>query len=217
MVNGASTGTALAAVAAWLALATVGGLSALGVAVPLPAAAACALLAGPVALAGLIEAVTSFWRGPAIVAFPPHEAVSCTTAEATFVRAAARLRGTMGGAGHLHPRRIAFPAVAWGAATIVGAEALVAPVHRFAGPWPLLLTITAACAAFLFPARPYFYRETTGGGAIVSPPPEALWLKARAAARAGSRAADPSTPAPTPTPTPEGLAVSRAPERDPVA
>ena len=120
VVNGASTGTALAAVAAWLALATVGGLSARGVAVPLPAAAACSLLAGPVALAGLIEAVTSFWRGPAIVPFARDEAVSCTTAEATFVRAAARLRGTMGGAGHLTPAASPSRPFAWAAPPIVG-------------------------------------------------------------------------------------------------
>ncbi len=183
MVAG-STLTALATVAAWLALAVVGVLRAADVEVSFAAAVACAVVAGPVALAATFRTIVSVWLGPRIVTFSREDAELCGLPDAEALRAAAQLRGTMGGAGHLHRARLVFPAVAWAAALVMGMQGIDASVVAGAGPWPLVVAAMAALAAWLFPSRPYWYREVTGGGVIVSPPETAALVAAR---RAGAR------------------------------
>lgn len=216
MQQGGGTTRELAALAAWLALALIGALRAAGLSVS-TTATLCVLVATPISFAAAVEAASSFWRGPAIVAFTRDEAIACSPPEAAYVRSVAMLRGTMGGAGYLHPRRLAFPAASWAAAAVAGAAVLSDGILAFVGPWPVAGALAAAFAAYVLPARPFFYRETTGGGLVVSPPRPAYGLKRRAeyaAARARGEAVEETpTPAPTPAPT-VGLTVSEAGQRD---
>lgn len=203
MVQGSSTMAVLAAGISWLALALVGVARATGGTVPRLAALAAAYVAAPVALAAAVQYAAAFWRGPNIVAFGLSDAVSCTPAEAAFIRSRAQLRGMMGGAGFLYPRRLALPVVAWLAAAVVGASVLSDRVDAVAGPWPVVLSTATALAAIVLPSRPFFYRDTTGGGAVLSPPSAAYRLKKRAelaGARSRGEAVEASTPAPTPAP-----------------
>ncbi len=185
------TVTVVATVAAWLALEAVAGLHAAGVAVPPDVAIACVVIAGPLALAAGVRNVLAVWRGPPVMAFT-GEAVRCGPADAQTIRASAQLQGTMGGAGHLRRARLVFPILAWGTAIVAGAEVAVPTALHLAGPWPLLLAALAAFGAWLFPSRPYWYREMTGGGVIVTPPEAAAFLTARApGGEAGEQAAEP--------------------------
>ncbi|HEX9309035.1 MAG TPA: hypothetical protein VF894_16190 [Anaeromyxobacter sp.] len=215
MLSG-STLTAIAAIAAWTALVVVGGLRVLGVEVSFAVAATCAALAGPVAITASIQSATGLWRGPDIETFSRTEAVACAPGgEAGAVRAGAQIRGTMGGAGYLYPRRLALPAIAWVAAAVAGAEGVVPAVLALAGPWPILAALTAGFAAFAFPSRPFYYREVTGGGVVVSPPPAAYRLAARARrAAAVERVAAVECAAP---PAPEPFAAEPRGEGGPAA
>jgi hypothetical protein len=186
--------TVLATKAAWLVLAVAGLVHALGEPLPRLAALACALVGVPVALVAAVHAAASWRRGPTILAFGLPESVPCCPADAAFVRAAAQLRGTMGGAGYLHPGRRVLPTVAWLAAAAVGLDALSPWFHGVVGPWPVLVAIGAALAAFAFPARRFFYRETTGGGVVVSPPSAAFQLMRRAARARGESFEAPGRP-----------------------
>ena len=175
-----STLTAVAAIFAWIALVAVGGLRALGAEVSLAVAAISAALAGPIAITASIQAVASIWRGPDIESFSRGECVLSGPGEADAVRAGAQLRGTMGGAGHLYRRRLALPAIAWLAAAVAGVEGIVPAALELLGGWPAATALIAAFAAFLLPSRPFYYREVTGGGVLVSPAPAAIRLAARA-------------------------------------
>lgn len=172
-----STVSAVAMAAAWVALEAVGALAAIGVRIPTGAAIACATVAAPLALAAAARTLSSAWLGPPIVAFSAADAVLCAPADAASVRAAAQLRGTMGGAGHLHRERLAFPVAAWLGALAAGLEGIAAP--SFVGAWPAALAACAALAAWLLPARPYWYREVMGGRVVVSPPAAATVLASR--------------------------------------
>lgn len=209
------TMTTLVAIASWCALTFVGVVRATGGTVPNLAVLACALVAAPVAIAGAVHAVASFWRGPTILAFGRADAVPCNPAEAAFVRATAQLRGTMGGAGYLYPRRLVLPALAWIAAAVVGLGGISNGLEDAMGPWPVVVTVTTAFAALMLPARAYYYRETTGGGALLSPPSAAYRLRTRAAIVAAIARGEPvSSPTPAPTPPPARLSVSSSGQRD---
>jgi hypothetical protein len=99
------------------------------------------------------------------VPLPSEDVAVCGPAEAELVRAAAQLRGTLGGAGHLHRVRLALPAAAWCAAA---AAALAGPEVLDVAPWTTLAGVLVT-AALLFPAKAFFYREATGGRVVVHP------------------------------------------------
>jgi hypothetical protein len=178
---------ALGGASVWLALAFVGLVHAAGGQLG-TVAAACVLVAAPLAFAGALRSAVSYWRGPDLVSFTRADAEGCSPAEAAFVRGIAQLRGTMGGAGFLYPRRLALPIISWVSAAAAGATTLNEVLDETVGAWPVAITLVTGFVAFLLPARPYFYRETTGGEVIVCPPPAAQRLKYRArreAERAG--------------------------------
>jgi hypothetical protein len=148
----------------WLALQA---LSAVRHATDLPAAgltAAGVVVAG-LALAAAVRTASWAWRGPPIGAFPKDDLVVCGPREADAVRAAARLRGTLGGAGHVYRARLALPVMAW---AFAAAASLAGPDVGDAGPWMALLGASAS-ASVIFPARSFFYREATGGGVVLHP------------------------------------------------
>lgn len=201
MVQGGTTTVAVAASLSWLALVFLGLVHAAGGELPRAVELLGALVAAPITLTAGIQAIAAVWRGPVIVPFSRPEAVPCTEGEAAFVRASAQLRGTMGGAGHLYRHRLVLPALAWLGAATVGAGGLSERLEHLACPWVLALALATAFLALLFPARPFFYRETSGGGALASPPSAAYRLKRRselAAARARGEEVETTTPPPTP-------------------
>jgi hypothetical protein len=211
---GGSTGMAVAGAAIWLALTLAGLARAAGADLPDLATIFCGAVAAPIALAAAAHSIACIWRGPTILPFRRDESVICTPDEAAYVRLASQLRGTMGGAGFLYPRRLILPAVAW---ILAAAEGAVV-VTRAAGglTWLVVAAVGTAAASFLLPARPYYYRETTGGGAILSPPSVAYRLMRRATianAIARGEPVDSTTPAPTPLPTP-ALTPGPATQRD---
>ena len=172
------SGTGLSAatrLAAWIVLIGVGfggGTSPRGLALVAVA------LAAPFAFFAFVGTIVSIWRGPPIVEFAPEEGVRCGEQASEPVRAYAQLRGTIGGAGHVHPVRLAFPAISWAAALVVGVRG-ISPALEAATPSPLTLAVAAAIGAWLFPSRPYWYREVMGGGAVVTPPEALAELTAR--------------------------------------
>jgi hypothetical protein len=207
---GSSTMTAVAAVVAWLAVVFVGLVHAAGGSVPQLAVLACAVVGAPIALAAAGHALGSMWRGPTIIAFGLADSTPCSADEASYVRQHAQLRGTMGGAGFLYPRRLVLVAMAWLAAAVLGLSGLSEPVCDTVGPWAVAASLTTAFAAFLLPARPYFYRDTTGGGAVLSPPSAAYRLMRRAEiAQALALGAPVESATPAPTPAPPALTPSR--------
>jgi hypothetical protein len=215
---GGSTMTAVAAVVAWLALVFVGLVHAAGGAIPQAALLASAVVAAPIALAAAGHSFAAMWRGPTIIPFGRADSISCSADEASYVRQQALLRGMMGGAGFLYPRRLLLVAAAWLAAAVIGLTGLSEPVCDTVGPWAVAASLTTAFVAFLFPARPYFYRDTTGGGAVLSPPSAAYRLKRRAEiAQAVMRGEPVESSTPAPTPAPPTLTPSRLGPREPGA
>jgi hypothetical protein len=210
VVQGGSTTTAVAASLSWLALVFVGLVHAAGGDPPRSVEIVGALVGAPIAIAGGVQALAAIWRGPTIVPFSRADAVPCSASEAAFVRARAQLRGLIGGAGHLHPPRLVLPALAWLAGGAIGVCALSPPLEAALGAWPVAISVVAALAAILFPSRAYFYRDTTGGGAILSPPSSAFRLKRRALA-AGALPLDGPAPTPAPTPAPAAAPAASAP------
>lgn len=183
MLRGGVTRFTAIAVGACGALVAFETAEAFGAHVPrtlvLLAASACAVLAATVAL----RHVAFIWRGPVIVAFRRPEGRLCDSREAEAVRSAAQLRGTMGGAGHLHPRRLAFSAVAWGAAS-AQCVALVVPDHRPTSFAPLAVLVLASGLAVIFPPDPFYYREAAGGCVVVFPVDACVRVLRAAGARA---------------------------------
>lgn len=160
------SGFGIVAGAAWLALQLIASVRSAGVAIPQPAVATASAIAAALAVAAAVRTASWAWRGPPLPPFPTEDVARCAPAEADAVRAAAQLRGTMGGAGHVHRARLAFPAVAW---ALAAASALAGPGPVDAAPWVAVMGGSAA-AAVLFPARAFFYREASGGRVVVHPP-----------------------------------------------
>jgi hypothetical protein len=137
------------------------------------AAGAAVALAAAFALA--CQNAVHAWRGPVLVDFRRDEAVLCGPAEAEVVRAAALLRGTMGGAGYVSRARIAFPAIAWVAAAFIAGSAIVDPTLGSVPAWPFAVLALFAGAAVVFPARPFYYREANEGFLLLHP--EDAWVR----------------------------------------
>jgi hypothetical protein len=119
--------------------------------------------------------VAFVWRGPDIISFRRRDAVLCDVAEAAAVRAAAQLRGTLGGAGHVYRFRLAFPALLWAAGAAHWAARLCGRTGRPAR-WPHAVAFPAADRTGRLPARSFWYREVTGGCVLVHPSPACLDL-----------------------------------------
>jgi hypothetical protein len=215
---GGSLGTVMAASVVWLVLTLAALVRAAGGSIPHSLELACAAVAAPVAIVAAGHTIAAYWRGPTIVSFAPVHSEVCTPDEAAYVRLASQLRGTMGGAGFLHPLRLFLPAVAWTAAAAEGVALAASGIHSTVFAALSLVGVGASAAAILFPARAYFYREATGGTAILSPPSVARRLKRRAAAAqerearlAGSGLRPPPHGLPTPAPGLQGAAAQREP------
>jgi hypothetical protein len=164
----------------WVALVSVAVLRTAGFAVSPAMQVASAAVAIPIVLAAALGAVVSVWRGPRVIAFERSDAVRLGPVESDAARASAQLRGTMGGAGYVYPARLVFPVVSWLGALGSGAEGLVPGAVETAGAWPPAIAASAALMAWLFPSRPYWYREVTGGGVLVTPVSAAALVSARA-------------------------------------
>ncbi len=163
-------GTSRLTVGAVVACATLAALCTLreaGVVIPSLTMSAVAAGALVLALAGAVRTIAAVWRGPELIHFQPADAVECDPAEASGIRAAAQLRGALGGAGHVHRARLVFPAAAWVAAAALGASPLVGFGVETVSASAVLLV--AGAATFAFPARPFWYRETRGGSLLVHP------------------------------------------------
>ncbi len=176
------------AMAALGAFGSLFALSAAGSPVAPPLVGASAAVALLLALAAAGRTLSSAWRGPSLVQFARDAAVECDPAESSEVRAAAQLRGTLGGAGHVHPRRLAFPAAAWFAAATLAGCALGCPEL---GPgWPATLLVVALVAVAAFPAIPFWYREAHGGIVLLYPRAAfaAVVRRSRSGADAGASA-----------------------------
>jgi hypothetical protein len=217
LLLGGSIWTVMAAAAIWLVLTLSVLVRAAGGSVPHGLEIVCGTIAAPVALAAAGHAIASLWRGPTILSFSRADSDTCTPDEAAYVRFVAQHRGTMGGAGFLHPGRVLLPAGAWIAAAAEGAALASIELEPWAFAAIALAGVGAAAATLLFPARPFFYREATGGTAIVSPPSVARDLKARAKAwRAALAGAETPTTPQTPVPL-VGLGAQGTGSRDPAA
>lgn len=144
---------------------------AVGADAPAAVALVVASVSAVVAATVAVRNVVFVWRGPVIRSFPRREAMLCDAREAQTIRAAAQLRGTMGGAGYLHPGRLVLSAAGWGAIS-VQSLALVSPQRTPATFLPLAVAVVAAGLVALFPASPFFYREA-GGGCVLAFPPDA--------------------------------------------
>jgi hypothetical protein len=177
--------------ASWLALVAITGLRLVGFAIPPAMQLACGAIAAPIVAAAAVATAFAISRGPRVIEFELGDAVVYKPGEARAIRDAAQLRGTMGGAGHVYPARLMFPFGAWIGAAVSGTEIVSAGVLEVAGPWPLALALCAAVAALLFPSRPFWYREVTGGGVLATPPAAAALVVARSLDEGGARAAEP--------------------------
>lgn len=159
------TGVGAVAGGAWVALQVLSTLREAGAGVPAPSLAAASVLAAVLAIAAAARTASWAWRGPRIVPLPLEDVAVCSPAEAEEVRAAAQLRGTLGGAGHVHRARLAFRVAGWGSAA---GAALAVPEALDVAPWVGLLCASLA-AAVLLPAKAFFYREATGGRVVIHP------------------------------------------------
>jgi hypothetical protein len=195
-----SSKTTAAAVVAWAAVALVLVAGAAGL--TLPARAVTLVWAAVLAasLAASVRTLLGAWRGPVISSFPRRDAVLCDPPGSEAIRMGAQLRGTMGGAGHVHPARLAFPAAAWAAAAAIAATVLRDASLGFAPPWPLGVLGAAAAAALLLPARPFFYREVTGGRVLVFPAAACTRLLENAAATRALETVEPRGASESPPP-----------------
>ncbi len=154
---------------AWIVLLALVGARAAGAPLPPGAVVAGAAIALATAVAVAFQTMTHAWRGPVVVDFRREEAVLCGPAEAEVVRAAALLRGTMGGAGYADRARLAFPAIASVAAAFGAGAAVADPALGSVPAWPFAVVALSVGAAALFPARPFYYREANGGSLLLHP------------------------------------------------
>lgn len=159
------TGIAAAAGGASIALQALSAAGQAGGDVPAPAFAAGAAATAALAIAASLQTAWFAWRGPRIESLPEDDLTVVGPPEAETIRAAAQLRGTLGGAGHVHRHRLALPFGAWASAA---GTALAGPDAYDAVLWVMLLGVFVA-AALAFPAKAFFYREATGGRVVVYP------------------------------------------------
>lgn len=146
----------------------VSALALAGVDVPGGVSAALAIVCAPVSLAVALRELLAIRRGPPLWSFPLRHAVVCRPEEASRVRAAAQIRGGLGGAGHLRPLRLILPAFAWIAAGAL--VAFTAGGSREAAALALAGLAASLAATLLLPARPFWYRERSDGAVLVFPP-----------------------------------------------
>lgn len=154
--------------AAWFVLAGLVAAYRVSATVTAQAVSAAAVAALGLAVVAAGRNAASVWRGPALRPFPHDDAVCCSPSQAAVVRAAAQLRGTLGGAGHVHPRRLALPAFGWLAAAAFALEAVFDPMDPAMLLWAGGALALWSAAAML-PARPFFYREAVGGRLVIHP------------------------------------------------
>lgn len=155
-------------VALWFVLLACEAARVVGIAVPRELLLLAGVAAAVAAATVSVRHVAFIWRGPIIVSFRRSEGMLCDAREAEVVRAAAQLRGTMGGAGHLHRWRLAISAAAWGAAS-VQAVLLLLPDRAPMRLLPLGFLLVASSLALLVPACPFYYREAAGGCVLAFP------------------------------------------------
>lgn len=158
----------IAAVVAFAAFVVLYALSETGTALLVSGMRGSAAIALPLAICIACRTIASVWRGPVLLRFSRTAAMACDGEAAASVRAAAQLRGSLGGAGHVHRVRLALPALAWISAAVVAGRALGQP--RAAPGWASLVLVVALCASLIFPARPFWYREARDGAVLVHPP-----------------------------------------------
>ncbi len=150
------------------ALAVVEGAAELGVPVPRTGIVALGTAAAVLAATVAVRNLAYVRRGPLILAFQRREGMLCDARESAAIRAAAQLRGTMGGAGHLSPHRLALSAAAWAAAALQ-ALMFVVPEHGPTTFLPLAWVVASGGLAVRFPAVPFYYREAAGGCVVAFP------------------------------------------------
>ncbi len=174
------------AVAALCALGAMIALGAAGRPVAPGFVHASAAIALPLALVAAFRTMASAWRGPVLVQFRREAAIECDPVESEEVRAAAQLRGTLGGAGHVHPCRLVFPVLGWMAAAAVAVWALREP--DLALRWPVSGLVLALVATVAFPSVPFWYREASGGVVLLHPRAAFEGLIRRSRSREGAAA-----------------------------
>lgn len=145
-----------------------------------------ALAALPIAIAMAIRTASAIWRGPALMHFPVEYAVLCRASDAADVRAAASLRGPLGGAGHVHRARLVVPAAAWLLAAVVLGFVAAGAAERPECRQALLWMGVAVAVRALFPPRAFWYREHRDGSVVLYPASvtEHVTLRARRLSKA---------------------------------
>jgi hypothetical protein len=160
--------------AVWCGFGALTLASAAGAAVPPGAISIAAFLAVAVSLGLAGRSVARIWRGPPLVGFPKEGAAPCDPVEAEAIRAAAQVRGTLGGAGHVKRARLLFPALAWAAAAAFAAG-FVDPGAE-ARLWALAVLVPFAVLSASLRASPFHYREAMEGWLVVYPGAARGWL-----------------------------------------
>ncbi len=140
---------------------------------------ALAVAAAPLAFALAVRSAVAIWRGPPLAPFPIDYAVLRHGAEAEAIRAAAQLRGALGGAGHAHPARLVLALAAW---ALAGTAALCVAAGAVSGQGCtdlMVLLGVAVAVRIAFPPRPFWYRERQDGSVVLYPPSVAPHVCAR--------------------------------------
>jgi hypothetical protein len=163
------TRLAAAAVGSWIVLGALVAARAAGAAIPREVVTAGALAAVVSSAAAACATAARAWRGPMVVDFPPEVAAMCEPPAAEVVRTAALLRGSLGGAGYVHRKRLAFPALAWALATAIAALVARDPGLGAIPVWPFAAFAIASVGTALLPPRPFYYRECYGGSLLLHP------------------------------------------------
>ncbi len=159
------SGIGAAAGGAWVGLQGLSAVREVGDVLPSATVGVASAVTAGLAIAAAVRTATSAWRGPRVEPLPEDDLAVCSPDEAESVRGAAQLRGTLGGAGHVHRRRLALPALGW---TFAAGAALAGPDAYDLVPWVTALGVCVA-ASLALPAKAFLYREATGGRVVVSP------------------------------------------------
>jgi hypothetical protein len=141
---------------------------AIGLEAPRPVVAVLGSFAAVLAASVAVRHLSFIRRGPVIADYHRGEGLLCDARESAAIRAAAQLRGTLGGAGHLYPRRLVISAAAWAAAALQ-AVLLVLPEHDAGRFLPVVLLGVTTAAFARFPAIAFYYRETAGDCVVAYP------------------------------------------------